>query len=168
VNGTAVSGSCSQSGASCDYQGAFIKQTGGSNGSGGAGSGGTSASGGSGTGGTVGGGNCDAVCASVELPGDPDCIAECTTACSSASNPCDVCICSAAGIEACASACDETGTGGGAGLVGCDAICADLGQPADADCLSGCEEGCLAPADDCEACICSGAGITVCESICGL
>jgi hypothetical protein len=88
-----------------------------------------------------------------------------------------VCVCSGAGILNCLDACSATGAGGGLGTGGtggtsggydCDAICEDAGSPGDPDCLSGCEEACPAPPTECEACLCSGAGLDVCTSICEL
>jgi hypothetical protein len=58
-----------------------------------------------GTGGSVGGTDCNAVCASIEAPGDPACLAECASTCPAPTTACDSCICSGAGIAACTASC---------------------------------------------------------------
>ncbi len=178
VVGTAVSGTCSQAGASCTFHGSFVReQTGG--GSGGTSGSGGSASGGSGTGGTASGGtggtitagDCNAICADLEAPGDPECISGCEETCAAPVEACDVCVCSGAGILNCLDACSATdggtgGTAGGGTGYDCDAICADAGLPGDPDCLSSCAESCPAPTTDCDACICSGVGVDTCSALC--
>ncbi len=180
VVGSAVNGTCSEAGTSCTFQGSFVREqtgggSGGTSGSGGSAGGGSGgfASGGTGTGGTIAAGDCNAICADLEAAGDPECISGCEETCAAPVEACDVCVCSGAGILNCLDACSATDGSGGAGTGGtagggydCDAICTDAGLPGDADCLSGCAETCPAPPTDCDACICSGVGIEVCNAVC--
>ncbi len=159
LDGTVVDGSCSLEGQSCEFEGSFVPQVSGSGGGTGTGGGGNS-SGGNGTGGVSSEGDCEAICADLDLAGDPECVAECEVACAAPSSVCEACLCSGAGIEACADQCASSEG------PDCEFICDDLGVPGDAECIDACETTCAAPPTDCDVCLCTGAGIETCSPLC--
>ncbi len=59
------------------------------------------------------------------------------------------------------------GGGNGGGNFNCPQICADLGDT-DPDCVSDCQEACPVATDPCQVCLCSGAGLDSCGSLCGI